>query len=63
MRRCRTCAASTRPCNAAGQLQAAAAVHRHSGDAWERRRMAAYLHELQDNVIESGFFAEVAAVS
>ncbi|PRW60046.1 hypothetical protein C2E21_1401 [Chlorella sorokiniana] len=44
------------------QLQAAAAVHRHAaGDPDLRRGLAAYLRELQNDVIESRFFADVAA--
>lgn len=40
--------------------QAAAAAHRHTADPEQRRALAAYLRELQDDVVQSGFFAGVA---
>ena len=45
------------------QCQAGAAVHRATQDAGERRRLAAYLHDLQGQIIEARrFYREVEQV-
>jgi len=43
-------------------MQAGGVLHRHTAEAGERRHAAALLHELQGEVIDTGFYDAVKMV-